>query len=112
MSCGKPITMNAVMFRPLRTDALAAFINDSVFIRFWISWRVRSLPLSGANASERPPVFASRPATSSSTTSQRVPDGNCQLMGRLRASSSLQNSMIQSRLTIAVRSWKGKLVAP
>ena len=74
--------------------------------------RVRSLPDSGAKLSERQPLRTSKLATSSSMISLRVPAGSCQEIFRLRFSTSWQKSTTHSRFRIAVRSWKGKLVAP
>ena len=44
--------------------------------------------------------------------SLRVPAGSCHVIASLRVSTSRQKSTTHSRFRIAVRSWKGKFVAP
>jgi hypothetical protein len=58
------------------------------------------------------PDLTSSGSTSSSSASERVPDGSCQVILRPSFKIELENSITQSLRMIAVRSWKSKFVAP
>ncbi len=103
-SSGKPIRMFALTFSPARTAVRIDASSRSSFTFFLIACRVRGEPLSGAYETLRQPLRYMARSVSSSSASERVPLGSCQVMRSCRASSSWQNSRIHSRSTIAVRS--------
>ena len=104
MSSGKPKMKFAFTLQPAFTACRIEWSIRSVLIFFLMRMRISSLPLSGAYVMFVQPDLTSSGSTSSSSASERVPDGSCHVIFRPSSRIRFENSITHSFLMIAVRS--------